>query len=237
MKTESCGVSEKAVLCGLPALEWSGSLHVACLLPTAHPSGVPLPLPHRPQRSCHGQIQGGLSPGPPGTGPLVKGQSVQMRSQGAGTSPGPGPASAHHGPGARVPDHGSEGAWGRARVPRGAAHSHYFLPEFIAKELSGFGELKFCSINIWHKISGEMVYILSSHPPRAVILRCPLELDRSTWERHRLTQTPPDGPESPAAAQPARTAGEVRGKQFPSAAPRLDSLSLVGRQKWTRVCS
>lgn len=35
------------------------------------------------------------------------------------------------------------------------SQTHQFLLlEFIANELSGFGELKFCTINFRHKISG-----------------------------------------------------------------------------------
>lgn len=35
------------------------------------------------------------------------------------------------------------------------SQSHYFLLlEFTANELSGIGELKFCTINFWHKILG-----------------------------------------------------------------------------------
>lgn len=41
-------------------------------------------------------------------------------------------------------------AWYKA-----TSQSHYFLLlEFIANELSGIGELKFCTINFRHKISG-----------------------------------------------------------------------------------
>lgn len=53
----------------------------------------------------------------------------------------------------------------------------FLLLEFIANELSGFGELKFYTINFRHKIlGGNSLYTLSSDSLRAVILSKPINI-------------------------------------------------------------
>lgn len=108
-----------------------------------------------PRHAVNGEKRSRAGPGQrpsvwaPGGGPWVEATARGLRS---GSSEGP---ASRHLPGARIP---TAEAWKTceesAEAEGGGTGRYFLLLEFIANKLSGIKALKFCSINICHKILG-----------------------------------------------------------------------------------